>query len=275
MLADVSERYRRTTMATLRVGFLSGSVLELAATLGVALVAVTVGVRLVGGSLSLRGRADGARARARALPAAATAGDAVPRECGRPRSRRAAARAARRASGGHRRRSPGAAEPSRGPGSPGVGLVRLPVATGKRSRPVRARAAPRRDGRARRPERRGQDDGRKPAAALRGADVRTRERGRDRSRRVPNGAVATADRVGAAAADDLPRHRRRQHPARQRARATSARSGTRRCSPGPTASSRRCPPATGRGSATAVARSRPANAAGSLSPGPSCATRRS
>ncbi len=54
VLADVSERYRRTTMATLRVGFLSGSVLELAATLGVALVAVTVGVRLVGGSLSLR-----------------------------------------------------------------------------------------------------------------------------------------------------------------------------------------------------------------------------
>ena len=40
-------------MGTLRVGFLSGSVLELAATLGVALVAVTVGVRLVGGSLGL------------------------------------------------------------------------------------------------------------------------------------------------------------------------------------------------------------------------------
>jgi ATP-binding cassette, subfamily C, bacterial CydD len=54
VLADVGERYRRTTMATLRVGFLSGSVLELAATLGVALVAVTVGVRLVGGSLGLQ-----------------------------------------------------------------------------------------------------------------------------------------------------------------------------------------------------------------------------
>jgi ABC-type transport system involved in cytochrome bd biosynthesis fused ATPase/permease subunit len=40
-------------MATLRVGFLSGSVLELAATIGVALVAVTVGVRLSGGSLGL------------------------------------------------------------------------------------------------------------------------------------------------------------------------------------------------------------------------------
>jgi ATP-binding cassette, subfamily C, bacterial CydD len=53
-LDAVGERYRRATMATLRVGFLSGSVLELAATLGVALVAVTVGVRLVGGGLGLQ-----------------------------------------------------------------------------------------------------------------------------------------------------------------------------------------------------------------------------
>jgi ATP-binding cassette, subfamily C, bacterial CydD len=54
VLANVGERYRRTTMGTLRVGFLSGSVLELAATLGVALVAVEVGVRLAGGSLGLQ-----------------------------------------------------------------------------------------------------------------------------------------------------------------------------------------------------------------------------
>jgi len=53
-IGEVSERYRRATMATLRVAFLSGSVLELAATLGVALVAVTVGVRLVGGGLGLQ-----------------------------------------------------------------------------------------------------------------------------------------------------------------------------------------------------------------------------
>lgn len=53
VLSEVGERYRRTTMATLRVGFLSGAVLELAATLGVALVAVTVGVRLAAGSLGL------------------------------------------------------------------------------------------------------------------------------------------------------------------------------------------------------------------------------
>jgi ATP-binding cassette, subfamily C, bacterial CydD len=53
-IGEVGERYRGATMATLRVGFLSGSVLELAATLGVALVAVTVGVRLVGGGLGLQ-----------------------------------------------------------------------------------------------------------------------------------------------------------------------------------------------------------------------------
>ncbi|MGZ8693961.1 MAG: thiol reductant ABC exporter subunit CydD [Gaiellaceae bacterium] len=50
-IADVAERYRRATMGTLRVSFLSGSVLELAATLGVALVAVTVGVRLAQGGV--------------------------------------------------------------------------------------------------------------------------------------------------------------------------------------------------------------------------------
>lgn len=50
-IASVSDEYRRATMATLRVSFLSGAVLELAATLGIALVAVTVGVRLVDGAI--------------------------------------------------------------------------------------------------------------------------------------------------------------------------------------------------------------------------------
>jgi thiol reductant ABC exporter CydD subunit len=53
-IAEVSEDYRRATMGTLRVSFLSGAVLDLAATLGVALVAVTVGVRLVEGHLGLQ-----------------------------------------------------------------------------------------------------------------------------------------------------------------------------------------------------------------------------
>jgi thiol reductant ABC exporter CydD subunit len=52
-LAAVGDRYRRATMGTLRVAFLSGAVLELAATLGVAIVAVAVGLRLVDGTLGL------------------------------------------------------------------------------------------------------------------------------------------------------------------------------------------------------------------------------
>ena len=53
-LGRAGDRYRRETMATLRVAFLSALVLELAATLGVALVAVTIGVRLAGGGMELQ-----------------------------------------------------------------------------------------------------------------------------------------------------------------------------------------------------------------------------
>jgi ATP-binding cassette, subfamily C, bacterial CydD len=53
-IGEVSERYRRATIETLRISFLSGSVLELAATLGVALVAVTAGIQLVDGALGLQ-----------------------------------------------------------------------------------------------------------------------------------------------------------------------------------------------------------------------------
>ena len=51
-IAQVGDEYRQATMGTLRIAFLSGTVLELAATLGIALVAVTVGVRLVEGGLA-------------------------------------------------------------------------------------------------------------------------------------------------------------------------------------------------------------------------------
>jgi thiol reductant ABC exporter CydD subunit len=54
LVAESGERYRHGTMQVLRLSFLSGAVLDLAATLGTALVAVTVGVRLIGGGLSLR-----------------------------------------------------------------------------------------------------------------------------------------------------------------------------------------------------------------------------
>lgn len=51
-IADVTDRYRNTTLSTLRLTFLSSLVLELLATVSVALVAVAVGLRLLGGNLS-------------------------------------------------------------------------------------------------------------------------------------------------------------------------------------------------------------------------------
>ena len=54
MIAATSDAYRRETMATLRVGFLSALVLELAATLGTAVIAVEIGVRLVDGRIALQ-----------------------------------------------------------------------------------------------------------------------------------------------------------------------------------------------------------------------------
>lgn len=49
----ITDRYRRRTLETLRIAFASSAVLELVATLSVALVAVTVGIRLAHGSLDL------------------------------------------------------------------------------------------------------------------------------------------------------------------------------------------------------------------------------
>ena len=51
-LAQAGDDYRRETMATLRVAFLSSLVLELAAMLGTALVAATTAVQLIDGNLS-------------------------------------------------------------------------------------------------------------------------------------------------------------------------------------------------------------------------------
>jgi thiol reductant ABC exporter CydD subunit len=52
-IREITDRYREATMATLRVAFLSSLILELLATISVALVAVAVGLRLLGGHLSL------------------------------------------------------------------------------------------------------------------------------------------------------------------------------------------------------------------------------
>ncbi|TXI52554.1 thiol reductant ABC exporter subunit CydD [Mycolicibacter arupensis] len=52
-IAELSNAQRRSTMATLRIAFLSALVLELLATLSVAVVAVSIGLRLVFGEMSL------------------------------------------------------------------------------------------------------------------------------------------------------------------------------------------------------------------------------
>jgi thiol reductant ABC exporter CydD subunit len=54
IVGDVTDRYRRSLLRTLRLSFLSALVLELLATLSVALVAVAVGLRALGGSLDLQ-----------------------------------------------------------------------------------------------------------------------------------------------------------------------------------------------------------------------------
>ncbi|GAA4711222.1 thiol reductant ABC exporter subunit CydD [Nocardioides conyzicola] len=50
----ITDRYRRRTLQTLQIAFASSAVLELVATLSVALVAVTVGIRLSNGDLDLQ-----------------------------------------------------------------------------------------------------------------------------------------------------------------------------------------------------------------------------
>ncbi len=52
-ITDLTEEYRLRTMKVLRISFLSGFVLELVASLSVALVAVSIGIRLVDGTLTL------------------------------------------------------------------------------------------------------------------------------------------------------------------------------------------------------------------------------
>ncbi|MQW77933.1 thiol reductant ABC exporter subunit CydD [Nocardioides sp. dk4132] len=52
-IARTTDRYRRASAATLRIAFASSAILELVATLSVALVAVTVGIRLAHGGMAL------------------------------------------------------------------------------------------------------------------------------------------------------------------------------------------------------------------------------
>ena len=164
-IARVADEYRRTTMGTLRVAFLSGAVLELAATLGIALVAVTVGVRLVDGGigfeaaltvlvlapelyLPLRNMGAQFHASADGIAVAGRLLDLVE------------APPAVSAGTGRARRAAETRDPARGR------LVRLPRPR-RRARRRRPRARAGRDGRARRRERRGQEHDRLAAAAAR------------------------------------------------------------------------------------------------------------
>jgi thiol reductant ABC exporter CydD subunit len=53
-IREITERYRRAAIETLRITFLSSLILELVATISVALVAVEIGLRLMNGALDLR-----------------------------------------------------------------------------------------------------------------------------------------------------------------------------------------------------------------------------
>src|SRR5699024_9666324 len=54
IIRRITDEHRHTTMATLRVAFLSAFVLELLSTLAVALVAVEIGIRLMYGMLDFQ-----------------------------------------------------------------------------------------------------------------------------------------------------------------------------------------------------------------------------
>ena len=213
-IAEITDRYRRTTMGTLRAAFLSGTVLELAATLGIALVAVTVGVRLVDGGigfesgltvlvlapelyLPLRNLAAQFHASADGLAVAERLLDLVE------------------------------AQPSVASGSkPAPDLrkdtVRLEGISftvsgpaGNSARFGRARVGPQGDSRARRPERRRQEHDRVSPAASDRAHAGSDSRGEHGPGRMRCGRLACTDRVGSPTADAAAGLGSRQHPARR------------------------------------------------------------
>ncbi len=53
-IADITDRFRQTTLGVLRIAFLSALVLELLATLSVAIIAVAIGLRLLNGGISFQ-----------------------------------------------------------------------------------------------------------------------------------------------------------------------------------------------------------------------------
>ena len=99
----MADRHRIATMKTLRIAFLSALVLELVATLSVALVAVPIGLRLLAGGLTLQTALLVLLLAPGGVPAAARGGQPVPREPRRAdRAGRGADDARRRARAGDR-----------------------------------------------------------------------------------------------------------------------------------------------------------------------------
>ncbi len=260
-------------MGTLRVAFLSGTVLELAATLGIALVAVTVGVRLVDGEHRVPAGPDGPAARARAVPAAAQPRRAVPRERRRP--------------GGHRS-APGAGRQTRtsgGPRAPGRRRARPRSRSGSRASASSTRTATS-------PSSTDVDLTIEPGetVALTGAERRRQEhadgaparpRGTDRGTgaRPATSTSPTATPTRGGAGSPGCRSRRPCFAARSPTTSGSALpvppttpSPRRFGSPAPSGSSTVCPPARRRRSATAAGRSRPGSASASASRGRSSGT---
>ena len=111
-IREITDRYRRTALATLRVTFLSSLILELVATISVALVAVAIGLRLLDGRARPAYGAVRSRARPRGVSAAAPARRQLPRERRGHRRCRARVRGARGARPAARR--------ARGPSRPGA-----------------------------------------------------------------------------------------------------------------------------------------------------------
>ncbi len=105
-IREITERYRTTAMSTLRVTFLSSLILELVATIAVALVAVAIGLRLMDGHLGLRTALFALVLAPEAYPAAAPARRELPRERRGHGRRRAGVRGARDTARRPRARAP-------------------------------------------------------------------------------------------------------------------------------------------------------------------------
>ena len=287
VIAEVTDDYRSATMATLRVAFLSALVLELAAAVATALVAVEVGLRLLYGHMGYETALLVLLLTPEAYLPLRAVGAAVPREHGRRRRGRARLRDPGRPRTRRRRTSgPGAGRRGRsrraaqrrpadardqaerghrglsGPASarPGRGEPDDPArATGSWSpgRAVRARArcSPCCCG----------SSGRPPGPSAAGA-------ARDLAA-IDLTAVARPDRLGAAAALPVRRHRGGQHragPGRrqpQRHRAGRPAGRSRRIHRGPAR------PATTRRSASAACGCPRASGSGSRWLARSCGTR--